>query len=198
MNKNILKSIAALAFMAVTFTACNKTESVAPGLSLEQETAVIPVGGTQAGGFTNSATTPSAPGWGSVGYSLFNNAVSTTGNEVVFNQNFNGNITEVTGYNLGYIDIPSISNVSSVGLSDLDEVEWDITTLGVNDPEIGWYDYNRVSRIITPIANRYAVVANNTNLSAATRVFVVQLTSIVGTGTGPYFTDVDFSIKRLK
>jgi|GEM_PF-1254499 len=198
MNKNILKSIAALAFMAITFTACNKTESVAPGLSLEQETAVIPVGGTQAGGFTNSATTPSAPGWGSIGYSLFNNAVSSAGNEVVFNQNFNGNITEVTGYNLGYIDIPSISNVSSVGLSDLGGTDWTITTLGSDGASIGWYQYFPADRVIEPIANRYAVVADNSDLNAAEFVYVVQLTSIVGTGTGPYFTDVQFLIKRLK
>lgn len=198
MNRNILKSIAALAFVAVTLTACNKSELAEPKLALEQETAVIPVGGTQAGGFTNSATTPSASGWGSIGYSLFNNAVSSTGNEVVFNQNFNGNITEVSGYNLGYIDLPSISNVSAVALSDLSGTDWSITTLGSNGATIGWYNYNSANRTIAPVANRYAVVANNTNLNTATRVYVVQLSSIVGTGTGPYFTDVDFSTKRLK
>ncbi|HWV73330.1 MAG TPA: hypothetical protein VN040_16525 [Pseudosphingobacterium sp.] len=198
MKKNILKSIAALTFIAVTFTACNKSELAEPKLALEQETAVIPVGGTQAGGFTNSATTPSASGWGSVGYSLFNNAVSSTGNEVVFNQNFNGNITEVTGYNLGYVDLPSISNVSAVQLTNLTSTNWSITTLGSNGTVAGWYNYDPTARTITPVANRYAVVANNTNLNTATRVYVVQLTSIVGTGTGPYFTDVDFSTKRLK
>lgn len=198
MKKNILKSIAALTFIAVTFTACNKSELAEPKLALEQETAVIPVGGTQAGGFTNSATTPSASGWGSVGYSLFNNAVSSTGNEVVFNQNFNGNITEVTGYNLGYVDLPSISNVSAVQLTNLTSTNWSITTLGSNGTVVGWYNYDPTARTITPVANRYAVVANNTNLNTATRVYVVQLTSIVGTGTGPYFTDVDFSTKRLK
>lgn len=198
MKQNILKSMAAFAFLALTFTACNKSETAEPNLALEQETAVIPVRGTATGGFTNTATTPSASGWGNVGYSLFDNAVSTSGNEVVFNQNFNGNITEANGYNLGYIDLPSESNVSAITLANLSTTNWSVTTLGSNGAVIGWYNYNSSTRTITPVANRYAVVANNTNLSTATEVFVVQLTSIVGTGTGPYHTDVDFSTKRLK
>lgn len=200
MKSNLLKITLGLAVIAALGTSCKKEANNAPDqkLSLNDAKAVIPVGGTQAGSVTNSSASPTA--WTAVGYSLLDNAVATPGEEVQFDSNFNGNITKLSGYSLGYYDSPSVTNVSGISLTDISSVGLTLSTLGSNSVTTpGWYDYNRVTRTITPVAKRYAVVANNTSIAAATSVFVVQLDGVTTTGTtGPFTTNVAFHIKRLK
>jgi len=201
MKNNISKITLGLALVAILGVSCKK-ESATPSengqLAISGTKAVIPVNGTATGGFTNSATTPSASGWGTVSYDLTNNLVVTSAPEALFNQNFNGNISAAPGYVLSYVDLPSAGSVADVTLADLVAAE-EIATLGSNTATvIGWYNYNSSARTIAPVAARYAVISTNADFAVATKVLVVQLTSIVGTGTGPYNTDVDFTTKRLK
>ena len=201
MKNNISKITLGLALVAILGVSCKK-ESVSPSesgqLSISGTKADIPVNDTAPGGFTNSATTPSAPGWGTVSYNLTNNLVVTSNPEALFSQNFNGNISAAPGYVLTYVDLPSVTSVASITLNDLAAAE-EITTLGSNSATVvGWYNYTPSNRTIAPVAGRFAIISNNLDFNPATQVLVVQLTSIVGTGTGPYNTDVDFTTKRLK
>jgi hypothetical protein len=201
MKNNISKITLGLALVAILGASCKK-ESATPSesgqLAISGTKAVIPVNGTATGGFTNSATTPSASGWGTVSYDLTNNLVVTTGAQALFNQNFNGNISAASGYILSYVDLPSVASVADVTIDDLAAAQ-EITTLGSNTTSVdGWYNYNSTARTIAPVAGRYAVISTGLDFPNTAQVLVVQLTSIVGTGTGPYNTDVDFTTKRLK
>ena len=201
MKSNLLKLTLGVAMIAVLGTACKKENEGTPDqkLALNSATAVIPVNGTEAGQVTNTSASPTA--WTAINYSLLNNATaSALTAQVKFESNFNGNITKLTGYSLGYYDSPSVTNVSGITLTDIASVSLGLSTLGSNSATtVGWYDYNRVTRVITPVAKRYAVVANNASIAAATAVYVVQLDAVTATGTtGPFTTTVDFHTKRLK
>lgn len=200
MKKNLLKITLGVAMIAVLGTACKKENEGTPDqkLALNEAKAVIPVNGTEAGAVTNTSASPTS--WTAINYNLLNNVASSVGAQVKFESNFNGNITKLTGYSLGYYDSPAVTNVSGITLTDISAVTLGLTTLGSNSATtVGWYDYNRVTRVITPVAKRYAVVANNASVAAATAVYVVQLDAVTATGTtGPFTTNVQFHTKRLK
>lgn len=197
MKIKFLKLTFAIATLAILGTACKK-DAVQPDnkLALQNTKAVIPVGGTQAGVVTNSSTSPTV--WTAVGYDLLNNVVASSGNQVNFDSNFNGNITPVSGYNLGYYDSTTISDVTNVTLTDISAVTLGgLSTLGSNSTTVvGWYNYDRVLRTISPVANRFAIVGDATSISASTEIYVVQLDGVTTSGT--YNTTVNFHIKRLK
>lgn len=203
MKKNMLKITLGVAMIAVLATACKKENGTpdngADKVSLSGAKAVIPVNGTAAGTVTNTSASPTS--WTAVGYDLHNNVVATPGVQVQFDSNFNGNITKLSGYYLGYYDSPSVTNVTGITLADLSSVSLTtISTLGSNSATVvGWYDYNRVNRTITPVAKRYAVVSDASSVASATRLYVVQLDAVTATGTtGPFTTTVNFHTKRLK
>lgn len=199
MKMKFLKLTFAIATLAILGTACKK-DAAQPGnkLALQNTQAVIPVGGTQAGVVTNSSTSPTS--WTAVGYDLLNNAPSSTTNQVNFDNNFDGNITVVGTYQLGYYDSATITDVANITLTDVASVTLGgISTLGINNsvPAVaGWYDYDRTFRTITPVAKRYALVGNNTSVSSSTQLYAVQLDGVTTSGT--YNTTVNFHIKRLK
>lgn len=187
--------------IAVLATACKKENGTpdSAGVNLSGAKAVIPVNGTQAGTFTNTSASPTA--WTAVGYDLHNNVTATPGVQVQFDSNFNGNITKLSGYYLGYYDSPSVTDVTGISLSDLSSVSLTtISTLGSNSATVvGWYDYNRTTRAITPVAKRYAIVADASTIADAARLYVVQLDGVTATGTtGPFTSTVNFHTKRLK
>lgn len=192
-----LKLTFAVATLAILGTACKK-DAVQPDqkLSLKNTTAALAVGDTEAGVVTNSSTSPTA--WTAVGYDLLNNVVASAGNQVDFDNNFNGNITIAGTNSLGYYDSPSVTNVSGITLTDVSSVTLGaISTLGNNtSTTVGWYNYNRVTRTITPVAQRYAVVGNGSTIAGSTRLYVVQLDGVTTSGT--YNTTVNFHTKRLK
>lgn len=202
MKNNILKITLGVAMIAALATACKKengTPAAADKVALSGEKAVIPVNGTVAGTVTNTSASPTS--WTAVGYDLHNNVTATPGVQVQFDSNFNGNITILSGYYLGYYDSPSVTNVTGITVPDLGSVSMTtLSTLGSNSATVvGWYDYNRTTRTITPVAKRYAVVADANSVSAATRLYVVQLDAVTPTGTtGPFTTTVNFHIKRLR
>lgn len=207
MKINIIKATLVVAFFAITATSCKKeSASPADNLSLQNEQAVVTVGSTVIGSFTNTNTSATDPttGWGTINYSLFNNAAGTGAAYVTFTQQFNGNINQAGAYNIGYIDLPSISNVSSITLADIPaaSVNWTPTTFGINNsptiPGPGWYDYNPTTRQISPVANRYLVYSTTTNYSGTAQIYAIQLNSIVGGGVGPFTTAVQFQYKRLR
>ncbi len=197
MKMKFLKFTFAVATLAILGTACKK-DAVQPDnkLTLQNTTAALAVGDTQAGVVNNSSTSPTS--WTPVGYDLLNNVVASTGNQVNFDNNFNGNITIAGTNNLGYYDSPSVTNVSGITLADVSGVTLGaISTLGNNTSTTpGWYNYNRVTRTITPVAQRYAVVGNGSTIAGSTRLYVVQLDGVTTSGT--YNTTVDFHTKRLK
>jgi len=202
MKNNILKITLSLALVAILGASCKK-ETAAPSesaqLSLNGAQATIPVNGTEAGSFTNSAAVPSAAGWGTISYNLTENLIDSDDPEALFSQNFNGNISPATGFFLSYTDLPSVANVADVTLANVSTGLTAATTLGNNTATVvGWYNYNTTTRTIAPVTSRYIVITNASTVAAATKVLVVQLDSIVGTGTGPYNTAVAFHTKRLK
>jgi hypothetical protein len=207
MKINFLKASLAVVLLALTATSCKKeSASSDAGLSPKNEQAVVTVGSTVTGSFTNTNTSATDPttGWGTINYSLLNNATGTGVAYATFTQQFNGNINEAGGYNIGYIDLPSISNVSSITLADIPagSVTWTPTTFGINNsstiPGPGWYNYNTTTRTIAPVSNRYLVYSATTNYSGTGQIYVIQLSSIVGGGAGPFTTAVQFQYKRLK
>ena len=192
-----LKLTFAVATLAILGTACKK-DAVQPDqkLALQNTTAALAVGDTEAGVVTNSSSSPTS--WTPVGYDLLNNVVSSAGNQVNFDNNFNGNITIAGSNSLGYYDSPSVTNVSGITLADVSSVTLgEISTLGNNtSTTVGWYNYNRITRTITPVEKRYAVVGNGSTVAGSTRLYVVQLDGVTPSGT--YNTTVDFHTKRLK
>lgn len=124
-----LKLTFAVATLAILGTACKK-ETAQPEnkLALQNTTAVIAVDSTEAGVVTNSSTSPTS--WTAVGYDLHNNVAASSGNQVNFDSNFNGNITPATDFYLGYYDAPSVTNVTGITLTDLSSVTLDVATLG--------------------------------------------------------------------
>jgi hypothetical protein len=196
MKMKFLKLTFAIATLAILGTACKK-DAVQPDnkLALQNTTAALAVGDTEAGVVTNSSTSPTS--WTAVGYDLLNNVVASSGNQVNFDSNFNGNITPVTGFYLGYYDSPFVTNVTGITLTDVSSVTLDVSTLGSNTTTVvGWYNYDRVNRTITPVAQRYAVVGNGSTIAGSTRLYVVQLDGVTTSGT--YNTTVNFHTKRLK
>lgn len=197
MKMKFLKLTFAIATLAILGTACKK-EAVQPDnkLALQNTTALIAVGATEAGVVTNSSTSPTS--WTAVGYDLLNNVVASSGNQVNFDSNFNGNITIAGTNSLGYYDSPSVTNVTGITLTDVSSVTLGaISTLGSNSTTVvGWYNYDRVNRTITPVAQRYAVVGNGSTIAGSTRLYIVQLDGVTTSGT--YNTTVNFHIKRLK
>ncbi|WP_175635838.1 hypothetical protein [Pedobacter ghigonis] len=191
-----LKLTFAVATLAILGTACKK-ETAQPEnkLALQNTTAVIAVDSTEAGVVSNSSTSPTS--WTAVGYDLHNNVVASAGNQVNFDSNFNGNITPASGFYLGYYDSPSVTNVTGITLTDVSAVALNVATLGSNTATVvGWYNYDRILRTITPVAKRYAIVGNDSTIAGSTRLYVVQLDGVTTSGT--YNTTVNFHTKRLK
>jgi len=197
MKMKLLKLTFAIATLAILGTACKK-DAVQPDnkLALQNTTALIAVGDTEAGVVTNSSTSPTS--WTAVGYDLLNNVTATTGNQVNFDSNFNGNITPVSGYNLGYYDSATITDVTNITLTDVSSVTLGaISTLGSNTTTVvGWYNYDRVNRTITPVAKRFALVGDASTVAGSTELYAVQLDGVTTSGT--FNTTVNFHIKRLK
>lgn len=196
MKMKFLKLTFAVATLAILGTACKK-DTVQPDnkLALQNTKAVIPVGGTQAGVVTNSSTSPTS--WTAVGYDLLNNATSSTTNQVNFDNNFDGNITTVGTYTLGYYDSATITDVTNITLTDVSAVTLATnSTFGINGTVAGWYNYDRVNRTISPVAKRFVLIGDASSVAAASELYAVQLDGVTTSGT--YNTTVNFHTKRLK
>lgn len=200
-----LKLTFSIATLAILGTACKK-DAVQPEtkLQLQNTKASVPVGSTRTVVLTSSST--SSISFTAVGYDFYDNVVSNVSNHVNFENNFNGNITTLNGYNLGYYDSPTVSDVTNITLADISDVYLgSISTLGqINAPSgtqnIGWYLFNWATYTIEPLAKRYAIVGDGTTISGSTEVYAVQLNSVTVSGNpvNGYISALNIHYKRLK
>ncbi len=126
-----------------------------------------------------------AAGFGSVPYNLANNDSTHTPVQVRFTGFFNSYIVRQTSTPLtyiGYVDKAS-STLSSLTVTDVKtgfQAAWSdsIGESAAYNNFKGYYSYDATTHVPVPIANRYVIVSNNSNINSATVIYALQVDSI--------------------
>ncbi|MBB5620087.1 hypothetical protein HDE69_001125 [Pedobacter cryoconitis] len=210
MKTNFLKITGMFALLAVLATSCKKDNNEVSNSPEKNQNAVvnaIPVNSVVTGSFTTPLSSPggSAGNWGTVYFSLANNATttSTSAYQASFNGSFDGNINANTtgAYKLAYADVPSTTLAAIAKTAFTTSNVNAATTLGSNTSAPGWYAYNVTTHISGPVADRYVLLYKGTSVAAATELYVLQIITVgysADSATpGNYFGQISFNYKKL-